>query len=124
MGYVLPSTGALAILGQPIVYGVEMALADINDSGHLTVRLLPADSGTDPLIANRAVDDHLAKGVSAIIGAAASGISLAIIDKVAGAGVIQISPPIPPPRSARTTTGGTTSARSHPTSYTPRLWAI
>ena len=58
----------------------------------MTVRLLPGDSGTDPVIANRTVDDHLAEGVSAIIGAAASGISLSIIDKVAGAGVIQISP--------------------------------
>ena len=92
VGYVLPSTGSLAILGEPILNGLRMALADINGSGHLTVRLLPGDSGTDPVIANRVVDDHLAEGVSAIVGAAASGISLSIIDKVAGAGVIQISP--------------------------------
>ena len=92
VGYVLPSTGSLAIIGEPILNGIEMALADIGDSGHLQVRLLPGDSGTDPVIANRTVDDHLAEGVSAIIGAAASGISLSIIDKVAGAGVIQISP--------------------------------
>ena len=92
MGYVLPSTGSLVIIGEPILNGIKMALADIGDSGHLQVRLLPGDSGTDPVIANRAVDDHLAEGVSAIIGAAASGISLSIIDKVAGAGVVQISP--------------------------------
>ena len=92
VGYVLPSTGSLVIIGEPILNGIEMALADIVDSGHLQVRLLPGDSGTDPVIANRAVDDHLAEGVSAIIGAAASGISLSIIDKVAGAGVVQISP--------------------------------
>ncbi len=92
VGYVLPSTGSLAIIGEPILNGVTLALADINESGHLDVRLLPGDSGTDPVIANRTVDDHLAEGVSAIIGAAASGISLSIIDKVAGAGVVQISP--------------------------------
>lgn len=92
VGYVLPSTGSLAIIGEPILNGVTLAMADINESGHLTVRLLPGDSGTDPVIANRTVDDHLAEGVSAIIGAAASGISLSIIDKVAGAGVVQISP--------------------------------
>ena len=92
VGYVLPSTGSLVIIGEPILNGIKMALADIVDSGHLQVRLLPGDSGTNPVIANRAVDDHLAEGVSAIIGAAASGISLSIIDKVAGAGVVQISP--------------------------------
>ena len=92
VGYVLPSTGSLAIIGEPILNGIKMALADISDSGRLDVRLLPGDSGTDPVIANRTVDDHLAEGVSAIIGAAASGISLSIIDKVAGAGVVQISP--------------------------------
>ena len=92
VGYVLPATGSLAFLAEPILNGVEMALADIDDSGHIAVRLLPGDSGTDPVIANRTVDDHLAEGVSAIIGAAASGISLSIIDKVAGAGVVQMSP--------------------------------
>ena len=92
VGYVLPSTGSLTILSEPILNGIDIALSDINESGHMTVRLLPGDSGTDPVIANRTVDDHLAEGVSAIIGAAASGISLSIIDKVAGAGVIQISP--------------------------------
>ena len=92
VGYVLPSTGSLAIIGEPIRNGIQLALADINESGHLGVRLLPGDSGTDPVIANRTVDDHLAEGVSAIIGAAASGISLSIIDKVAGAGVVQMSP--------------------------------
>ncbi len=92
VGYVLPATGSLAIIGEPILNGVKLALADIDESGHLEVRLLPGDSGTDPVIANRTVDDHLAEGVSAIIGAAASGISLSIIDKVAGAGVVQMSP--------------------------------
>ena len=92
VGYVLPSTGSLAYLVGPVFNGIEMALAEINAAGHGTVRLLPGDSGTDPVIANRTVDDHLAEGVSAILGAAASGISLSIIDKVVGAGVVQMSP--------------------------------
>ena len=45
VGYVLPSTGSLAIIGEPILNGIKMALADIGDSGHLQVRLLPGDSG-------------------------------------------------------------------------------
>src|SRR5690606_30429661 len=45
----------------------------------------------DEAVANQSADRLLAEGVDAIMGAAASGMSLAIIDKVTGAGVVQCS---------------------------------
>ncbi len=91
VGYILPATGALAFLNEPMVKGLELALADITAAG-VEVTMLTGDSGTDPAVASNTADDLLAEGVSAILGAAASGISLSIIDKVTGAGVIQMSP--------------------------------
>ena len=90
VGYVLPSTGTLTHLGQTIIKGVELARDEINASGG-NVRLRPGDSGTSAEVASLTADDHLANGVSAIIGAAASGVSLSIIDKVTGAGVVMIA---------------------------------
>ena len=90
VGYVLPSTGTLAHLGRTMIKGVELARNDINAAGG-KVRLLPGDSGTSADVASLTADDHLAKGVSAIVGAGASGVSLSIIDKVTGAGVVMMA---------------------------------
>jgi branched-chain amino acid transport system substrate-binding protein len=38
------------------------------------------------------VDSHISAGVSAIVGAASSGVSLTVIDKISSAGIVQISP--------------------------------
>jgi len=95
IGTVLPETGQLAFLGPPMVEGVNMAIRDINDAGGVLgadVNLITGDSGTDPDVANTTVDRLLAEGVNGIIGAAASGITRQIIDKVTGAGVVQCSP--------------------------------
>ena len=54
---------------------------------------IPGDSGdatTDT--ANQTVDRLLSQNVDAIIGAASSGVSLTVIDKITGAGVVQFSP--------------------------------
>jgi ABC-type branched-subunit amino acid transport system substrate-binding protein len=96
LGTVLPETGDLAFLGPPMIAAVELAVQDINEAGGVLgqdVELLLGDSGDgDGTVANQTVDRHLAEGADAIIGAAASGISLTFIDKVTGAGVIQFSP--------------------------------
>jgi branched-chain amino acid transport system substrate-binding protein len=96
LGTVLPETGQLAFLGPPEIGAVELAVQDINEAGGVLgedVVLLLGDSGDgDGTVANQTVDRHLAAGADAIIGAAASGISLTFIDKVTGAGVIQFSP--------------------------------
>lgn len=90
VGYVFPSTGTLAHIGVTMIKAVEMARDEINAAGG-NIRLLPGDSATMAQEAGVAADSHIADGVSAILGAAASGVTLSIIDKVTGAGVVMIS---------------------------------
>ena len=95
IGTLLPETGALAFLSAPLLEGVNMAIADINAAGGVNgadVTLTPGDSGTDPEIANTTVDRLLTEDVDAIVGAAASGITGSVIDKITSAGVTQCSP--------------------------------
>ncbi len=92
VGYILPSTGALAFLNEPMVKAVQMAADEINAMAGDYVELIPGDSGTDPAVASATADDLLARNVSAIVGAAASGISLSIIDKITGEEVVMMSP--------------------------------
>ena len=96
IGTLLPETGDLAFLGPPEIAGAQLAVQDINAAGGVLgseVRLEQGDSGdasTD--IATQTVDRLLQAGVNAIIGAASSTVSLTVIDKIAGAGVVQFSP--------------------------------
>lgn len=95
IGYVMPETGQLAFLGPPMIRGVEMAIAEMNDAGgplDMEVELLSGDEAGNADIASESADRLLSEGVHAIVGAAASGMSLAIIDQVTGAGVVQCSP--------------------------------
>jgi branched-chain amino acid transport system substrate-binding protein len=51
------------------------------------------DSGDDKTdTANQTVDRELAQGVQVVIGAAASGVTKLVIDKITGAGVVEFSP--------------------------------
>lgn len=96
LGTLLPATGDLAFLGPPEFAGVEMALADIDAAGGVLgspVTYIEGDSGdTTTDIASQTVDSQLAQGVQAIIGAASSGVSLTVIDKITSNGVVQFSP--------------------------------
>ena len=94
IGTMLPQTGNLAFLGPPEFAGVDLAVKQVNEAGAgLTLELLVGDSGdTSTDIASQTADSHIAAGVSAIVGAASSGVSLTVIDKITGAGVIQFSP--------------------------------
>src|SRR5690606_7086392 len=59
----------------------------------LPILWIPGDSGdADPDVATPTVDSHIAAGADVILGAAASGISLNVIDKITGACVIHFSP--------------------------------
>jgi len=86
IGGLLPETGDLAFLGPPEIAGANLAIADVNAAGGVLgqpAQYLPGDSGDgDPDIANPTVDGHLAAGADAILGAAASGVSLNVIDKI------------------------------------------
>lgn len=96
VGSLLPATGDLAFLGPPEFAGVEKALLEIDAGGGVLgspVTYIEGDSGdTTTDIASQTVDSHLSQGVQAIIGAASSGVSLTVIDKITSNGVVQMSP--------------------------------
>ena len=95
IGTALPVTGNLAFLGPPEEAGVLLAQADINAAAAgIDLELVLGDSGdTDNKAYETEIPRLLNEGVSAIVGAASSGVSLQFIDQVTKeAGVIQISP--------------------------------
>jgi branched-chain amino acid transport system substrate-binding protein len=96
VGELLPETGDLAFLDPPMRAGAGVALAEINEAGGVLgqpVEYLDGDSGDEsPDLANPTVDSHLQAGADVILGAAASGISLNVIDKITGACKIHFSP--------------------------------
>lgn len=94
-GYVLPETGPLAFLGPPQIAATGFAIQQINEAGGVLGQDLPdpiaGDEGGDQAIASQSTDRVLADGAHAIIGAAASGMSLAIIDRITSDQVVQCS---------------------------------
>ena len=94
IGTILPQSGAQAHLGPPEKAGVALAVKDINATGlGITVEAVYRDSGdTQPDTATASVTDLLAQDVSAIVDAASSGVSTAVIDQITAAGVVQFSP--------------------------------
>jgi branched-chain amino acid transport system substrate-binding protein len=96
IGTLLPQTGSLAFLGPPEFAGVDLAIKDINDAGGVLdkqVEKVDSDSGdTSTDTASQSVDRLLSNNVDAIVGAASSSVSLSVIDKIVGDGVVQISP--------------------------------
>ncbi|MFC5728480.1 MULTISPECIES: ABC transporter substrate-binding protein [Nocardioides] len=95
-GTLLPATGDLAFLGPPEFAGVTLAVQDINAAGGVLgkdVVQVKGDSGDGtPDIAGAQVDKLLAADSDVIVGAASSGVSITVIDKITGAGVVQFSP--------------------------------
>lgn len=96
VGTLLPVTGDLAFLGPPEFAGVDLAIQDINAAGGVLgqdVTQVKADSGDGaPNIAPSETNKLLNADADVIIGAASSSVSLSVIDKITGAGVVQISP--------------------------------
>lgn len=95
VGTLLPETGSLAFLGPPEIAGVELAVQEINEAGGVLdtdVVLVTGDSGdTTTDIASQTTERLLSEGSDVIIGAASSGVSATVIDRITGAGVIQFS---------------------------------
>ena len=80
---------------RPSSQRVELAVKHINEAGGVNgapVEWLSGDSGDNGEVANATVDRLLAEDVDAFIGAASSGVSLTVIDKITQAGKIQFSP--------------------------------
>ncbi len=96
IGTLLPQTGSLAFLGPPEFAGVDLAIKDINAAGGVLgkpVTKFDSDSGdTSTNIASSSVDRLLSQKADVIIGAASSGVSKTVIDKITGAGVVEFSP--------------------------------
>ena len=96
LGTILPQTGSLAFLGPPMFAAFDLAVQDINAAGGVLgqpIVAIKGDSGdTTTDTASKTVDRLLAENADAIIGAASSGVSLTVIDKVASAGVVLFSP--------------------------------
>jgi len=96
VGTLLPATGDLAFLGPPEFAGVDTAVTDINAAGGVLgkpVKQVKADSGDgSPNIAPSETDKLLRGKADAVIGAASSSVSLSVIDKITGAGVVEVSP--------------------------------
>jgi branched-chain amino acid transport system substrate-binding protein len=96
IGSLLPTTGSLAFLGPPEIAGVNLGIKEINDVGGVLgkpVEVIHRDSGdTKTDIATQSTTALLGQGVSAIVGAASSGVSKTVINQITGAGVIQFSP--------------------------------
>ena len=94
IGTLLPQSGALAFLGPPEEAGVALAVEEINGAdGSITVEAIYRDSGdTTTDTATVSVTDLLSQDVSAIVGAASSGVSFTVIDHITGAGVVHFSP--------------------------------
>jgi branched-chain amino acid transport system substrate-binding protein len=95
-GSLLPQTGSLAFLGPPEFAGVDLAVEEINAAGGVLgedVVHVRGDSGdTDSGIAPAETDELLAADSDVIIGAASSGVSLTVIDKILQAGAVMFSP--------------------------------
>lgn len=94
VGTILPQSGTLAFLGPPEEAGVALAAQEINDADMgLNIEVIYRDSGdTTTDIATVSVTDLLSQDVSAIIGAASSGVSFTVIDQITAAGVVHFSP--------------------------------
>lgn len=98
LGAVLPQSGNLAFLGEPMIAGAEMAVADINAAGGVNgkdVRMPVKDDGgaaNDDLAITSVEELVNNEKADAIIGAAASGTTKSIIDKVVSGGTVQCSP--------------------------------
>ncbi|SBS73539.1 ABC transporter substrate-binding protein [uncultured Microbacterium sp.] len=94
IGTVLPQTGSLAFLGPPEEAGVLLGVNEVNEAAKgITVDLTPGDSGDAD---NKAFETTVPKlqnaGVSAMIGAAASGVTKLFLDSNVSAGIITFSP--------------------------------
>ncbi len=97
IGTLLPLTGSLAFLGPPEVAGVKLAADEINAAGGVfgkDVEVINTDSSdtTQPQITSQSVSKLVADGVGAIVGAASSSVTLNVVDDVAAAEVVMISP--------------------------------
>jgi ABC-type branched-subunit amino acid transport system substrate-binding protein len=95
LGQLEPETGQLSNIVRSLSTPVDLAVQEINAAGGALsgpVTVTHADDGTDPQVASTSLDRLLnSDKVDAIMGPAASGTMLGILDKVRSAGVLVCS---------------------------------
>jgi ABC-type branched-subunit amino acid transport system substrate-binding protein len=95
IGSLLPKTGDLAIAGPPLFAGVQLAVNELNAVGGVLgqqIQYTEGDDGTNPKTAGETIDRLIAGGAQVIVGAAASGITKAVMPKAVAAQRVLISP--------------------------------
>ena len=95
LGALLPRTGGLANGGRPMFAALQLAVNDINEAGGILgrpVEWIDGDDGTHPDIAKETARRLIDEGAQVLIGAGASGVSLAVFPIIREAGVVLFSP--------------------------------
>ena len=94
IGTVLPQTGSLAFLGPPEEAGVQLAINEVNEAAAgVTIDATFGDSGdADNKAFETTVPKLQSEGVSAMIGAASSGVTKLFLDSNVSEGIITFSP--------------------------------
>ena len=82
LGSILPQTGGLAAIIDALEQPVRMAAEEINAVSDGLVTVTYADSATDPATASTNIDEFLTGSYNAIIGPAATTVTLGVFDKV------------------------------------------
>ena len=95
IGALLPQSGDLSAIYDALSTPVDMAIEEINAAGGVNgtpVVRADADDGTSPDVAATGLDTLLnSDNVDVIVGPAASGVAVSLIDTVREAGVVQCS---------------------------------
>lgn len=95
LGGLLPETGDLSFAYPPLMAGAQLALQEINDAGGVfgeDIEWVDGDDGTNPDVARETLASHAEDGVHIVIGAAASGVTEAVLPDAVAAGRILFSP--------------------------------
>ena len=91
LGTLLPQTGGLAVIIDALENPIRMGVDEINAVIADLVTVEYGDSGTDPAIGSVNVDKYLDGTFNGILGAAASGVTTAVVDKVQDSNVVMCS---------------------------------
>ena len=93
IGTILPQTGDLAQFGPGMQNGADLAVQQIQACDTMGINMTAEDSGTTEQTAADAADKLInSDNVGAIVGAASSRVSFAVVDPAVQSSVVQISP--------------------------------
>lgn len=95
VGTIFPMTGSLAVFGPPVREAANLAAAQINAGGGAAgsqLRLIHEDSETNPAAGTAKAQKLKTDGVTAIVGADASGVSKTVYEIAKPNRIVQVSP--------------------------------